>query len=333
MTAVRRLEHILVVVDPTADSQPALERGIYLAKKMGMAIDLFTCQWDSHLSSSRFYDSSDLKYAREQDVQKELAYLTNLARPFSKQGLTITVKAAWDTPLYEGIIREALRTNPRFVLKDTHCHSAVSRAMFTNADWHLIQFCPMPLWLVKPGRVMTSPAILAAVDPIHEHDKPASLDTQILSEAFDLADGLDGIVHAFHGFSTAATSGWTFSPAPLTSAKIAEEMEKAHTAAFAELTEKFQLPPERSHLKSGTPAELLPCIAREVSADLVVMGAVARSRIQHAIIGSTAERTLDQLPCDVLVIKPGDFESPVTFKSQPRGAVHAEREGICEIAV
>ncbi len=53
--------------------------------------------------------------------------------------------------------------------------------------------------------------------------------------------------------------------------------------------------------------------------DLVVMGAVSRSRLEHAIVGSTAENVLDRLPSDVLVIKPKGFISPVTFQPQPRG--------------
>ena len=37
---------------------------------------------------------------------------------------------------------------------------------------------------------------------------------------------------------------------------------------------------------------------------LVVMGALARWSLKRAVIGSTAERVLDSLPCDVLIVRP-----------------------------
>ena len=41
--------------------------------------------------------------------------------------------------------------------------------------------------------------------------------------------------------------------------------------------------------------------AREQKASLVVMGALARSKLKQRVIGSTAARALDHIPCDVLV--------------------------------
>jgi universal stress protein E len=35
-----------------------------------------------------------------------------------------------------------------------------------------------------------------------------------------------------------------------------------------------------------------------------VLGAIARGRLRERLIGSTAERVLDRLPCDTLVVKP-----------------------------
>jgi universal stress protein E len=43
----------------------------------------------------------------------------------------------------------------------------------------------------------------------------------------------------------------------------------------------------------------------------VVIGAVSRSRLDRVLIGNTAERVLDKLECDVLVVKP-DIDAQVT---------------------
>lgn len=336
MQAVKQSERILVVIDPTADVRPAMQRAMYLAEHLEMAVDLFICHYDPHLAGQRFFDSADLKQARKRVTDEKLAFLRHLAESHRDYDVPIGIQVAWDTPLHEGIIREALRTNARYVLKDTHYHSAVSRAMFTNTDWHLIRDCPAPLWLVKQGQGFTKPCIMAAVDPMHEHDKPASLDRRILSEAFDLEGKLDGSVHAVHACNVfpaiAASSGAAFGPTPIATHDIAATLEKAHAEAFGRLTDEFAVPEERTHLIPGIVTDLLPYMAREVAANLVVMGAVARSRLEHAFVGSTAENVLDHLPCDVLIIKPEGFVSAVTFKAPPRGASHTDREDIYRIS-
>jgi len=43
----------------------------------------------------------------------------------------------------------------------------------------------------------------------------------------------------------------------------------------------------------------------------VVMGAVSRSAVARLFIGHTAERVIDELECDVLVVKPRRFRTRV----------------------
>jgi universal stress protein E len=154
--------------------------------------------------------------------------------------------------------------------------------------------------------------ILAAVDPLHDNDKPATLDGRLLSEAFELADETGGSLHVFHGYN------------PFIDPDDPKRVETAHEQAMQTLAEQFQLPADRVHVRPGNVVELLPALANEISADLVVMGAVSRSRLEHAIVGSTAENVLDLLPCDVLIVKPKGYVSPVTFKSAPGGVIYAE---------
>jgi universal stress protein E len=40
----------------------------------------------------------------------------------------------------------------------------------------------------------------------------------------------------------------------------------------------------------------------------MVMGAVSRSGLDRIFLGSTAERVLDRLPCDLLIVKPKGFQ-------------------------
>ena len=66
----------------------------------------------------------------------------------------------------------------------------------------------------------------------------------------------------------------------------------------------------RSHLYEGLAQDCLQKAAQQHAADFVVMGAVSRRGLKRLFIGSTAERVLDRLPCDVVIIKPLELEVP-----------------------
>ena len=63
----------------------------------------------------------------------------------------------------------------------------------------------------------------------------------------------------------------------------------------------------------GDPRRDIPAFAKEIKADLVVMGTVARTGLSGFFMGNTAETILNQLDCSVLAIKPPGFVTPVTL--------------------
>ncbi len=305
-------ESILVVVDPTTDEQPAVEHGMALARQFGWRVELFICAYSAPLVGSQLLNAEKLERAKLGYLEKQRKRLDEIARPYVAEGIDVGTGAAWDHPLYEGIIRQTLHADPRLVIKDTHYHSKLTRTLFTNTDWHLIRSCPAPLWLVKPDTSMDEPIVLVAVDPMHDNDKPATLDARLVAEGFAVADQLGGVVHVFHAYN------------PFIDPDDPKRVEDAHVSAMQKLATDLQVPDERTHVRPGNTVDLLPQLAREIGAAVVVMGAVSRSRLEHAIVGSTAENVLDLLPCDVMIVKPKGFISPVTFKSAPAGVIYAD---------
>ena len=295
---------ILVVIDPTAGShQPALDRAAWLAKQAGARLELFACDYDPDLDPGQ---GSIVRVpetgAREQLLSRLRRHLEELAAPLRKQGLTITVDAVWDHPFDLAIIKKAAAHDYWLVAKDTHHHNVLQRTLLTNVDWHLIRKCPAPLLLVKDRKLVAEPNVLAAVDPVNEHDKPAALDDRIFTFAGDLARVLRGHLHVVHSY--AAPMGAELPPDVLK--LIAQE----HRAAMAKFLDTHAVLGGRSHLYEGLAHECLQKAAQEHAADFVVMGAVARRGLKRLFIGSTAERVLDRLACDLVIIKPLEFEVP-----------------------
>jgi universal stress protein E len=56
---------------------------------------------------------------------------------------------------------------------------------------------------------------------------------------------------------------------------------------------------------------VIPDLAEHLQAGVVVLGTLGRTGISAAFIGNTAEHVIDHLKCDLLVIKPENFNCPI----------------------
>jgi nucleotide-binding universal stress UspA family protein len=62
------------------------------------------------------------------------------------------------------------------------------------------------------------------------------------------------------------------------------------------------------HLAEVPAAPAIADLAKELKADLVVIGTHGRTGLKHVLLGSVAERTLRLSPCAVLAVKPADHQ-------------------------
>jgi universal stress protein E len=58
--------------------------------------------------------------------------------------------------------------------------------------------------------------------------------------------------------------------------------------------------------------------AKSVSADLIALGTRGRTNLRDILLGSTAEKALDESPCSVLAVKPEGFHHPLAAGEEPR---------------
>jgi universal stress protein E len=312
---MKKIRKILCLIDPTSSQQPAMNKAAWLASAIGAEIELFVCLYgETHVGDQQI-DSIGLQEVRKQISEPIRQRLEEYALTLRQRNLQVTVSLDFDRPLYEGIVRHAQACDADVVFKDTHHHTAINRALMTNTDWNLIRQCPIPLWLVRSTTVPQLGVIVAAIDPMHHHDKPAALDDRILLMGQSLAKSTGAELHAFHSYNPALAladaNANAYLPVSLPYDEIKKDMRAKHGARFSEIVDFHEIANNRRHLLSGQTSEELPILADKLGADLVIMGAVARSRWQHLFIGATAERILEDLPCDLLIIKPDLFRTSV----------------------
>jgi universal stress protein E len=296
-----KLNTVLVVVDPDQEMQPALDKVLFLARLADFEILLIACDYTEYLVEGYYFDAVDLVRLREEYLSERKQMLETLAEPLRQQGLVVNTQSVWGHPGYKAVINEAMKAKVDMVVRHTRQHSALSRLFLTNDDWQLVRFCPMPLLLIKEKNWQKQPVILAAVDPKHTRQKPQGLDHKIIQSTLDLGKLMSGVVHAVHSYSQIPLSG-----------SYLKQAKEEHQRVLQELVDDFSLPVDRVHLVEEAVEFGLQKLENELSADLVVMGAISRSILADVFVGNTAEKVVDYLTSDVLIIKPDGFYSPLS---------------------
>jgi nucleotide-binding universal stress UspA family protein len=138
--------------------------------------------------------------------------------------------------------------------------------------------------------------ILVALDfnPISEH---------ALDYAVDLGERLGARITVLHVYSLAVLMALDgeYLPTAETAAHKADEAQKHLDAALAKLAgRKVEL---HGTLRVGEAAEEICAQARELGADLIVVGTHGRGALGRALLGSVAQSVLHAAPVPVLTVR------------------------------
>ena len=305
------IHHLLVVIDPTTDNQqPCLQRATDLCQHYPQArLTLLLCDYVPALDGGTLFESSGLEKARASLLKHHREFLESLAAPLRANGLQVDIQAVWGKRLDRHVLQAAQQLQPDLILKTTHHHNALKQLFLTNTDWQLIRHCEVPLWLVKRAEQPIT-RICAAVDPTHIDDKPASLDLKLVAVARELANSTAASLDLVHCYDPMPRTMVMDATLTVDYPGYAEDVKEHHTESFRELIERSHSGETQQHLLEGYPEEVIPELIEKRGVNLLLVGAVSRSRLESALIGHTAERLLDEVLCDLLIIKPDGFKDP-----------------------
>ena len=324
---MRRIRRILVAVkDPAAKPLPALRKAAQLARALDAALVLFQAIDAPLYLEGDFERLRSIRDIERRTRESHLARLERLAQRVRRLGVRVSVSAEWDYPAYEAVVRAADRVGADLIVAGQHAGRHIAAGLLQLNDWELLRLAPLPVLLVKRGGLYRRPRVLAAVDPDHRFAKPARLDREILEAGAQIAAALHGRLHAVHAYSPVPLTAYTHGT--LSEDIVADMQRRSARAAAAKLEQlagRAGIPAARRHLIARHASDAIEQAAAQIRSDIVVMGAVARSGLKRLLIGNTAERVLDHLPCDLLVVKPSGFRRPVSRRRRGARFVSAAR--------
>jgi universal stress protein E len=296
------IRKILVVVDPTTREQAALEKAVRIATSCGASLELYICDVEQSIPES-WTGGARAEEFRGLMRERHLQELEFLARPLRKRGLDVSTVAEWHPPLEEGIGHHVIRTAPDLVIKETHWHAAMPRVSLTRTDWILIRQIPAPLLLVRRTPWPSAPRVVVSVDPCHPADHPRALDQALIESGRSLANALTAEMEVVHVLQN---------PPHLPRDTVAPEVKKSYQErAAAAVTQLAERAGACVRFANGALDAGIVTLVGQTQPSILVMGAVARPRWVHSAASGTAAQILERISCDLLIVKPPGFVSPL----------------------
>jgi len=312
--SIRRI--LVAVKSLESRSGPAVAKAGQLARAYGADVELF-----HSVEVPLYLDPYAVVGRRPQQLQQLLQQqasrrLERIAGKLRQQGVHTTVGVESDAPAYDAIVRRALHIEADLIVASHHTgeHHA---PWLRLTDWELVRLSPIPVLLVKSSRAYRRPRLLVAVDPAHAFAKPARLDRRILDIGTSLRKRLHGSLYAVHAYPLIPVEILApGSRAPMVTQEILRAAQRRSERSAKDhlngLLRGSGVAASRRYLFAAHPIDAIDTAVRRSRSAIVVMGAISRSGFKRLLIGNTAERILDVLPCDVLVVKPLGFRSPVS---------------------
>lgn len=170
---------------------------------------------------------------------------------------------------------------------------------------HLLRQSPAPVWVVRPDQHESLQRVLAATDLSPVGDR-------VIELAASFAKTYEAALEVLHAYQTpfelqmrhARMGNEAFQ------AELGEIAGKAESHIRAELERVGATGTPFVHvLRDAASRAVLGEVARQ-RVDLLVLGTLSRSGVPGLLIGNTAEKLLDRVPCSLLTVKPEGFTPP-----------------------
>lgn len=274
MNAPELPRKIFVVVDPAQDQLLAFDRAIITAEKysarkldhkpyLNVLVAVDTDNNDTSAENAKMFRSID--WFREQ-----------LLKPLDNSGWDYDINISWSTDWYDAILQEIKRVDPDIIMLPLAQRPSTRERLFNESIWKLLRTANKPVLVTQPGDHFERKTILAAVNFQSHKEEYQRLNEIIIARGQWLAAAYDADLHIVNAYE-----------------------DSLHYPDRSQLASRTAVDPAKIHVRAGAPADVIPTVAGEINADIVVLG--IRSRYNRWR-GNTLEKIITKVECDILAI-------------------------------
>lgn len=303
---MNQLKNILVAVDFSDCSKAALSQAIRIAGWNGAKLHALhvieplvvtDVAWSMHAPQR---DANDLVH------RQALAKLTAWIEEAGGQAEAAVVVG---TPLHE-VLTQVRAVAADLLVVGARGHTGPIPGAGTLAA-KFARKAPTKVLLVSEGGTAPFRKVVACVDF-------SSTSGLAVEQATRVAGREGGEIHCLHVFDPPWRRMHYRAPTP----EASPDFQKQHTDALQGRLVEFVDQHEGFNMRCvlfpwSSYGQGIAQYAKEVKADLVILGRRGQTTLRYVLLGSTAERLLRELPCSVLTVPPPDAEDILPIPSMP----------------
>lgn len=289
-----KLASMLTILDRPEHPQTALKRTLKLQQSANADVEWVSFCWNSVYEDRNLFDAKQRRELRHESVEQ--------IKDWQRQQLKSVTKPKTRTIWRKDIapwVRDHVIDHPvDLVIKSSRTPGVTGHSV-TNLE--LLRSCPSPVMLVRPGKQKGSGNVMAALDLRSQSAKHRRLNVRVLAAAHHMAKLYGGKVHCVFAIEVSQVLRDLDLINP---AKQKKRIVAQCRPELDALLAGYDMPKSRIHQPVGKAGQVVNQAAKNIKADLLVVGSYAQRTRQLIGLGSTAERLLTRAPCDVLAVHP-----------------------------
>lgn len=262
-------DKLLIVVNPAASRQPAVERAINIARQGAE-------DFVPELNLLILVDQSTTDSRADNDaVYRNGQWIKDLYDRFDTLGIQPSIEISWSREWADAILFSASKVGASSIVI-SHPGKSANRS-FSDEFWYLVRNSPIPVCVVQSTRAPAGRPVVVSMDLSDKNI--TELNKRILTAGQVASKMYGSELHLAHAYQ-----------------------DSMNYPDRAKLVESTGIPNERIHLKAGEPDQALGEVARELDPDLFIVGASRRTGIRAALRGRKLGDILMTIEHDLFVI-------------------------------
>lgn len=297
------IKKIVVVVDGD-DHQSVLLKSEWLAKQTGAKLNLVKVVYDRFVGVKRVLGNENVEKIRNQLIAAQEAALSELVTGLKHRGIEAEKQVLWHPNPAEAICKCAKYGDVDLIVKAVRPHHRWGHLLTSVTEWNLIRHSAVPVLFVKDAHHYDARPVIVALDIGSEDEVHQELNRQLIHEAAQWQKLTGAPIHVVAAYPLPSMDV----PAEFSVVNyeaLREEIEQGYRQGVMSLLDKHPLEYAQIWVREGVVEDVLADVANQIQASLVLVGTVARTGVSAVVMGNTAERVIDAIDCDVMVLRHG----------------------------
>lgn len=286
------METILAVITDWDDALAVLHRAQFIAAKLHTQVELFRPVHARLGELNKYIGFDNFDALRDAIMSAENKLLAELNTDQQTQ-----IHSLWCDRVHSAIVSEAERTSAGLIVMMANHQRLLANLAHTPDDWHLLRDAPCPVWMMtrELGDLNT---VVAAVDCLDESEQQQKLSARVIDQARAMATAhqLPLTVVTVVPDPALIYASMVNVPVPV---DYLTQLEQQVDGKLRTLLAHLGVTADSVLVKSGRVEDVLVNLA---SHGLLVIGSRANKGVKGLLLGNSAERILNYMQSDMLVV-------------------------------